>query len=70
MRLNLNVIGILSNHQVLPMIIMENRINMILNLILITNIKIIFMIEKHNELLPEMCMIGKKWKIEVSFIVV
>ena len=46
-KLNQNTIGIIVNHQVPPMIIVDNKRNNITNLLIITNVNSIAMIEKH-----------------------
>ena len=40
--------------QVKPMIILYNNMHRIINLLIITNVNIIFMIEQHNNLLIEL----------------
>ena len=50
-KLNQNTIGIIVNHQVPPMIIVDNKRNNITNLLIITNVNSIAMIGKHNKFL-------------------
>ena len=53
------------------MIIVDKNIHHItnLNLLIITSVNSIVMIEKHNKLLIEMIMMRKYWKTVVLFIV-
>ena len=55
--------------RVQPMIIVENMIHNIINLLIITNVISIVLIEQHIKLLTELIVIGKKWKNVVVFIV-
>ena len=53
------MIGIIMNHQVPPIIIVENNINWIINLLIITNVNSIVIIKQQNKLLTQMWNIGK-----------
>ena len=61
---NQNSTDIIVKHQVQPMIIVDNMIHHIinLNLLIITNIKSVVMIEQHNKLPTELIMVGKSGK--------
>ena len=48
--------------QVLPIIIVDNKIHRIINLLIITNVNSIVMIEQHNKILTEIITIRKNWK--------
>ena len=65
-----NIIGFIVIHQVPLMIIVEHNRYHIINLILMTDVSSILMIEQHEMFLPEICMIREKWTIKVALIVV
>ena len=64
----LNRVGVIVNHPVPPVIIVDNNRDHITNLHLIINVKIIVMIELYWKLLPIMHMKVWEWIIKVSFI--
>ena len=70
MKITQNVIGILANHYLSPMVVVFHNIHYISNLLLITNINGIVMMAQHKNSHPEICMIGEKWIIIVTLIVV
>ena len=64
-----NAVGIIGNHPVPPIIIVDNNKDHVIILHIIINVNSILMIEPHKMLLPIMHTKGKNWITNVAFIV-